>query len=332
MKKKAFNLYLEHMAKLCQTTVREGYNTPLSIKLNNEAQQALIQAFKDKSDFLRSTNWLSVRDISGKKLFGALNGVATGRKVNGRHNAILTYNEHYETVEIDSGVVIPWVLIDELDSVQENFEKSYSTLIELQFLRDMLQIAWNGESKAKNTEAGDLSDVAPGWIAQLKAHKPENVITSGKSADKITLFSDDADYKNLDELASALRDKLLPEYQSRTDLVFLVGADLVAKQPSDIFGSGFDRENHGCNNIYLAQHFGGMPTIIPPYFPRKGAVVTTLKNLSIYTQKGSCHRAVYHNEDETAVKNTYLRRECYIVENNHLMAAIEHKNVEFTNG
>lgn len=289
-----------------------------------------MNEFKSRSDFLNAINWLTVKNTDGKKILCKLQGTTTGRKNAGRNRSIVEYGDSYKTQEIDSGVQISWRLIDDLGTIQDEFEQNFIRLTENQFLIDMLKLGWFGESAAPNTQAEDLSDVVQGWLAQLKSQNPTNVIRSGKSADKITLFSDTADYKNLDELAIALRDKLPLKYQERNDLVFFVGADLVAKDNSNIIGSPASFNNNGENILYLTNYFGGMPAIIPPQFPRKCAVVTTLKNLSIYTQKNSCHRSIYNDENTGDYISAYLRSECYIVENLDLMAAIEHKNVEFS--
>lgn len=323
--------YASQLAAKYQGKLAEKEDVLLSISLNDKAQQELMKEFKTRSDFLNAINWITVRNQKDKKIFGALKGTTTGRKSMGRNRSIVEYGDIYQLQEIDSGVQISWRLIDELEVIQDNFAENFTRLTEQQFILDMLQMGWHGESEATNTQAEDLSDVMKGWIAQLKEQNPANIITGGKSAGKITLFSEQADYKNLDELATALRNKLPPQYQERNDLVLFVGADLVAKANANIQGAFNYSENNGINNLYLSNYFGGMPAIIPPQFPRKCAVVTTLKNLSIYTQKGSCHRSIYNDEETMDYISAYLRQECYIVENLNLMAAIEHKNVVFEN-
>ncbi|MBF0750816.1 MULTISPECIES: phage major capsid protein, P2 family [unclassified Pasteurella] len=319
--------YASQLAAKYQDKLDERKDVLLSISLNDKAQQELMKDFKTRSDFLNSINWITVKNQKDKKIFGALKGTTTGRKQDGRNRSIVEYGDIYQLQEIDSGVQIDWRLIDELEVIQDNFSENFTRLTEQQFILDMLQMGWYGESEATNTQAEDLSDVVKGWLAQLKEQNPANIITGGKSAGKITLFSEQADYKNLDELATALRNKLPAQYQERNDLVFFVGADLVAKANANIQGAFNYSENNGINNLYLSNYFGGMPAIIPPQFPRKCAVVTTLKNLSIYTQKGSCHRSIYNDEETMDYISAYLRQECYIVENLNLMAAIEYKNV-----
>ncbi|HHF6602298.1 TPA: phage major capsid protein, P2 family [Haemophilus influenzae] len=331
MKDSQIKQYASQLATKYQDQLSKQYDVVLSITLNEKALQNLMKDFKARSDLLNSINWITVKDAAGEKFLGALKGTTTGRKQEGRNRSIMEYGETYKTCEIDSGVQISWRLIDELEVTQENFEELFTRLTENQFILDMLKIGWHGESQAVNTQAEDLSDVTKGWLAQLKEQNPANIITGGKSAGKIVLFTEKADYKNLDELAIALRNKLPAEYQERNDLVFLVGAELASKANANIKGAYLYSENNGMNNLYLSNYFGGMPSIIPPQFPKKCAVVTTLKNLSIYTQKTSCHRSIYNEENTGDYINAYYRQECYVVENLNLMAAIEHKNVVFEN-
>nr|DAN79299.1 MAG TPA: major capsid protein [Caudoviricetes sp.] len=329
--KKAFENFIEKTAEKYRVEAFKGERM-LSSWLTEDAQKEYMKELSGRSNFLREINWLTVAEPSGKTLFGALDGTTTGRQKDERHRSRLLHRDQYQTQEADSGVFIPWQLIDELTSLQENFEENYIALTESQFVLDMLQIGWNGESVAQNTQAADLSDVNIGWPAQLKQKKPEHVITQGKKAGRISLFAENADYKNLNELAAALRQKLPAHYQNRNDLVFFVGSELAAKEDA-IYANTIENQRPGdtaANSHYLANYYGGMPAVIPPCFPPKGAVVTTFRNLSIYTQRGSVYRAIYDDEDKVGVINSFRRNDAYVVEKVDLMTAIEPKNVVFS--
>ena len=303
--KKAFENFIEKSAEKYRVEAFKGERM-LSSWLTEDAQKEYMKELSGRSNFLREINWLTVAEPSGKTLFGALDGTTTGRQKDERHRSRLIHRDQYQTQEADSGVFIPWQLIDELTSLQENFEENYTALTESQFVLDMLQIGWNGESVAQNTQASDLSDVNIGWQAQLKQKKPEHIITQGKKAGRISLFAENADYKNLNELA-AKEDAI---YANTTE----------NQRPGDTVA----------NSHYLANYYGGMPAVIPPCFPPKGAVVTTFRNLSIYTQRGSVYRAIYDDENKVGVINSFRRNDAYVVEKVDLMTAIEPKNVVFS--
>ena len=303
--KKAFENFIEKNAERYRVEAFKGERM-LSSWLTEDAQKEYMKELSGRSNFLREINWLTVAEPSGKTLFGALDGTTTGRQKDERHRSRLIHRDQYQTQEADSGVFIPWQLTDELTSLQENFEENYTALTESQFVLDMLQIGWNGESVAQNTQASDLSDVNIGWQAQLKQKKPEHIITQGKKAGRISLFAENADYKNLNELA-AKEDAI---YANTTE----------NQRPGDTVA----------NSHYLANYYGGMPAVIPPCFPPKGAVVTTFRNLSIYTQRGSVYRAIYDDENKVGVINSFRRNDAYVVEKVDLMTAIEPKNVVFS--
>ena len=114
------------------------------------------------------------------------------------------------------------------------------------------------------------------------------------------------------------------------DLVFLVGADLVAKEASVVYrgNSLIATEKAALTTHDLMKTFGGMPAMIVPNMPGRAAIVTSLDNLSIYTQKGSIRRSFRDDQDSKAIKDSYYRNQAYAVEDLGKFAAIEFKNVK----
>lgn len=289
---------------------------------------------QQRSDFLKQINMLTVSHLKGTKLLGATEKGITGRKTSGRYIATLEHSEQgYELAETDSGVVLPWAVFDAFASLDDNGKQLidlYGEYVQTQIALDMLQIGWHGQSVAANTTKADLSDVNKGWLKLLAEQRAANFLTQGKETGKIKIFGAGADYVNLDDLAFDLKQGLDLRHRDRNDLVFLVGADLVGKETKLI------QKQHGLTpteKAALGSHnlmgsFGGMQAIIPPNFPAKGAVVTTLSNLSIYTQGESVRRAIYNDEDRKGIRNSYYRQEGYVVEDLGLMTAIDHSKVE----
>ncbi|MEE6030822.1 P2 family phage major capsid protein, partial [Avibacterium paragallinarum] len=107
--------------------------------------------------------------------------------------------------------------------------------------------------------------------------------------------------------------------------------DLVSKETKLI------QKQHGLTpteKAVLGSHnlmgsFGGMNAITPPNFPARGAVVTALSNLSVYTEAESVRRALRSDEDRKGVITSYYRQEGYVVEDLGLMTAIDHTKVKF---
>lgn len=321
--------------------VAQHYGVPLSELERGEAFSLSIpqaaqlgENIQQRSDFLKQINMFQVSYLKGTKLLGATERGITGRRKSGRHLATLGHNEiGYELFETDSGVVIPWSMFDAWASQSHKLVDLYNEYVQTQIALDILQIGWHGQSVAENTSAADLSDVNKGWLCLLKDQRPANFLTQGSTVGKISIFGEHADYANLDDLAFDLKQGLDLRHRDRNDLVFLVGADLVSKETKLI------QKQHGLTpteKAALGTHnllgsFGGMNAITPPNFPARGAVVTSLKNLSVYTENESVRRSLRDDQDRKGVVNQYYRQEGYVVEDLGLITAIDHTKVKLEN-
>lgn len=328
---KLFNSFIQAIAShfnIDPQAILRGQSFSLTIP-----QAAMLgENIQQRSDFLQQINMFQVSHLKGKKLIGATEKGVTGRKKDGRYLSSLSHDEHgYELAETDSGVIIPWAMFDAWAIYKEQLAALYAEYVQTQIALDILQIGFNGQSVAENTTKADLSDVNKGWLKLLSEQRSANFLTQGAEAGKIKIFGAGADFSCLDDLAFDLKQGLDLRHQSRNDLVFLVGADLVGKETKLI------QKQHGLTpteKAALGSHnllgsFGGMNAITPPNFPAKGAVVTTLKNLSVYTEAESVRRAIFNDEDRKGIRNSYYRQEGYVVEDLGLMTAIDHTKVEF---
>ena len=302
-----------------------------SFSLTVPQASLLGENIQQRSDFLKRINLDFVTDIKGYKLRGATEKAITGRKKAGRYLAELDHKQDsYECAETDSGIIIPWRMFDNFARHKDRLAELYGEYVQTQIALDMITIGWNGTSIADNTSAGDLSDVNKGWFQQVREQRPENMVKQGAESGKIKIFGSGADFENLDQLAYSLKHGLDIRHQARSDLIFLVGSDLVAME-SELITKGHgltptEKAALGINN--LMGSFGGMSAITPPNFPTKGAVVTTLDNLSIYVQEDSVRRSFRSDEDRKGIINSYYRNEAYVVEDTGLFVGIEAANVK----
>ncbi|AEC18493.1 phage major capsid protein, P2 family [Gallibacterium anatis] len=331
MRRKAeFYSFLRNVANYYGTDV-DALIRGESFALEVPKAAELGENIQQRSEFLKSINLDYVTDVSGYKLRGATEKSITGRKKDGRYLARLDHTQgKYQLTETDSGIIVPWAMFDNFARFGDRLAALYAEFVQTQIALDQLKVGWYGKSVAENTSAADMSDVNKGWMQLEREEKPENVMKDGATVGKIKIFGEGADFENLDHLAAELKSGIDLRHRDRNDLVFLVGADLIGKEAELI------NKAHGLTptekavlgSQNLLGSFGGMRGIVPPNFPARGAVVTTLSNLSIYVQDASVRRSYRNDEDRKGIIDSYYRNEGYVVEDAGLFTAIEFENVK----
>ncbi|MGQ8702872.1 phage major capsid protein, P2 family [Serratia marcescens] len=304
-----------------------------SFSITGPQEEKMLGAVQAQSDFLQKINIPLVTDITGEKVFAGLQKTITGRRTTGRYRQnIGPSGAKYNCIETDSGVIIPWKLMDTWARMGSRFMALYAAYVQQQIALDMIMIGWRGVSVAPDTDTTAhplLQDVNKGWMQWMRDNKPENIMEAGKTAGKISIYGDDADFANLDDLGYDLRQGLGDAHRERTDLIFMVGADLVAKEAELVSKAhGLTPTERGAVKQFdLMGTFGGMPAVIVPNFPARGAVITTYNNLSIYPQEASMRRQVKDDDELKGVTDSYYRNEAYVVEDESLFVGIEFDNV-----
>lgn len=330
---KVFKQFLQDVAGYYGADVTRLENGQ-SFAIETPKETHLLGNIQKQADFLKKINYVQVDDAKGQLIFGATEGIITGRKENARHYSSVDPSGYgYECVETDSGVLIPWARVDQWGHLAPQFAQMWADYVQRQIALDEIMIGFYGESVGKTTKDQQGKDVNKGWMQFARENKPTQVLTKGKVDGVIRIFGENADYKNLDELAYDLKQGLHERHRDAGDLVFLVGADLVAKEASVVYrgNSLIATEKAALTTHDLMKTFGGMPAMIVPNMPGRAAIVTSLDNLSIYTQKGSIRRSFRDDQDSKAIKDSYYRNQAYAVEDLGKFAAIEFKNVKLEN-
>lgn len=228
-----FNSLLERVAEQYQADLPSVRNGKY-FSITGPQEEKFLGALQSKIDFLNKINMPLVTDIQGEKVFAGLQQTITGRKENGRFRKKMGPDGNtYLCVATDSGVIIPWATMDVWARLGDQFMAKYAAFVQQQIGLDQIMIGWRGINAAKNTDPNKntlLQDVNAGWMEWMRKYRPANLLEQGKQKNIIRIFGEDADYLNLDDLAYDLRQGLAELHRERTDLVFLVGADLVAKE------------------------------------------------------------------------------------------------------
>jgi len=296
--------------------------------LSDPKETQLRDALLESSDFL---NWITVADVdqlSGQVVSVGASGLHTGRIADGRfrRNVGVSGNE-YKLVETDSCAALRWDLLSIWANAgsEEEFFQMVTAFTTQTFALDMLRIGFNGKSVAASTDYEknpNGEDVNIGWHEIVRKYENgKQIMTDAVTRDQ------NGDYKSLDAMASDLINSKIPQ-QFRNDprLVVLVGSDLVAAEQYRLYQAA-DRPSEKIAAQMLQDSIAGRQAIIPPFMPGKRMVVTTLKNLHIYTQRNTRQRKAEFVEDRKQYENKYLRNEGYAVEYPELYAAIDESAV-----
>ena len=307
----------------------EGSPT-VSLNVNPAQETKLIQAVIEGQGFLKLINLIDVDQVSGQVVTVGTDTLATGRSDSGRFGGVSTTlsASKYELQETDTRISIPWTMMSSwLNQGAGNFNRLLVNYCNAQVAADMLKVGWRGASVARPTNPATNKmgeDVNIGWHARVKRDASNQIVT-----DAVYFDPDGAgDYKTLDALANSLKlDVIKPEFQHASDLVVLVGQDLISAAQYKLYDDALTPTEHNEAQI-LSRSIAGMKAYTPPYFPGGMMAVTSLNNLSIYWQRGTKRRKVHDNDDKACFESTFWRMEDFPVEQYGKYAAFDNGTIK----
>lgn len=118
-----------------------------------------------------------------------------------------------------------------------------------------------------------------------------------------------------------------PLFRQDPRLVVLVGTDLIAAAQAKLYSEA-TKPSEQIAAQKLAESIAGRRAYIPPFFPGKRMVVTTLDNLHIYTQRGTRKRKADDNQDCKCFDNQYWRMEGYALGEHLAYGGFEEADIE----
>lgn len=214
------------------------------------------------------------------------------------------------------------------------FQQLCRDAVLVQKAADVITIGFNGVNAAAETNRTSyplLQDVNWGWLFKMRTYAPGRVMSHGALDNNKVYVSDtgDADYVNLDQLVfDAIHNLIHESHRTATDLVVVVGADLVHEKYFKIVGDAGDKatEQVARDVILSSRQLGGKPTMQVPFFPGKAILITSLKNLSYYWQIGSARRAIKDEPALDQIENYESINDAFMVEDYGKACLIE--NIE----
>ncbi|WP_122233128.1 phage major capsid protein, P2 family, partial [Pseudomonas syringae] len=275
-----------------------------------------------------------VTEIKGQKVFLGVSGPVTGRtntKTTDREakDASALDDSQYELYSTESDVSLPYAKIDAWAKFPD-FQQRYSAAVQKQIALDRLMIGFHGLKAAPQTnliEFPMLQDVNKGWLQIAREQIPEQVLSQGLAAGKITL-GEGGDYANLDALVHDTKQMVDERVRDGGDLIALIGSDLLAADKAKLYAKQGDvpTEKERIEDAQVIATYGGLPSFSVPFFPVNAVVVTSFDNLSIYFQDSSWRKQTVDNPKRSRVEDYNSRNEGYVIEQLEKFAMAE--NVE----
>lgn len=307
-------------------------------------EQKLEEVIKQNSEFLQQINIVPVMEQTGQKV-----GVGVTRSMAGRTNTSAG-NRRTPTNPADTSALGTYFCYKtefdhaigyaQLDAWRHRpeFQTLMRDAIAKQQGRDRIMIGWNGTSAAVETDRVAnplLQDVNIGWLQQIRANAPARVLNDGALTtaplkaiyvDEAGTVGTDVDYINLDALAYDAVELLDEWERDSTDLVVIVGRDLVHDKYFNIVNAAANTpsEIEARDRILRSEkQIGGMPAVRVPFFPANAMLITSLDNLAIYVQEGTRRRMVKDEPALDQIENYESVNEAYVVEKYGKVALVE---------
>lgn len=220
--------------------------------------------------------------------------------------------------------------------------------------RDRILIGFNGTSAAATTDRAAnplLQDVNLGWLHKIRTDAPAQVMNDGSLTVKsdgtnnaalkaiyvkagVTLFDEseanavtaDADYASLDALVMDAKRGIHEAFRGDTDLVVIVGHDLVDDKYFSIAqatGATATEQEATDRILKSTKTIGGLPAYRVSGFPANAVLITKMSNLSIYWQEGSRRRMLKDEPEFDRIANYESVNEAYVVEEYELAVLVE---------
>ncbi|MDR7101476.1 phage major capsid protein, P2 family [Croceicoccus sp. BE223] len=318
--------------------------------------QTVEETMQESVEFLQLINVVPVIEQSGEAV-----GVATTKTTAGRTNTAAgnrrnpadptdTSDNPYFCTKTDYDWSLRYSKLDAWRH-KENFELVVRNAILKQQARDRIMIGWNGTSIAAATDRVAnplLQDVNEGWLHKIRTRAAGQVFDDGNLTvetdgtnnaalkaiyvgagdlfDGTNAVDADVDYASLDALVLDAK-RLIPEWRrSDTELVVIVGHDLVDDKYFQIAqGAGTTAtEVEAADRIIRStKQLGGLPAVRVPFFPADALLITRLDNLSIYWQEGTRRRRLADEPEFDRVANYESVNEDFVVEDLREVALVE---------
>ncbi|MBP6518331.1 phage major capsid protein, P2 family [Shewanella sp.] len=331
---KAFLSYLDNQARL-NNTIRT--DDKLQFTVDPSVQQKIEKAVMEHHPFLKEINSFGVTEQKGETILIAVNKPIASRNTSTSDRrepqSVNDLNANrYSCEQTNFDTMIPYTQLDAWAGHPE-----FQNLINQQILQrealDRLMIGFNGEKcelKSDRLANPLLQDVNIGWLQLMRDRAPQRVMKG------VTLTSRDEDgkiitkgqYANIDAVVyDAVNSLIDPWHRNAAGLVAIVGRQLVTQKNFKVINQHSQQNPNmellAGNELLKLSSVGGIPSVQVPYLPDGAVFITTMKNLSLYWQKGKLTRFIKNEPEYNRIATYAQSNDGYAVEDYGLACLIE---------
>lgn len=353
-------LFTAYVSQIALLNGLDAANVDKHFTVAPAVEQKLEEKIRESSEFLSQIETVPVDQQEGDKV-----GIDVTRPLASRTNTAggnpRTPTDPTDTSDLgryrcektDFDYALKYAKLDAWRHRAE-FQQIIRDVILKQQGRDRIMIGWNGTSAAAETDRVAnplLQDVNKGWLFKIRTFGAARVLNDGD----LTVYTNGAnnpglkaiyvteqgelydpvadnktsaegDYVNLDALVHDAIELMDEWNRDDTDVVVIVGRDLVHQKFQNIVNTAADTatEMEARDRILtLPKMIGGKKAIMVPFFPANALLITKLSNLKIYVQNGTRRRMLADEPKLDQVANYESVNEAYVVEDYGACALVE---------
>ncbi|WP_287601202.1 P2 family phage major capsid protein [Thiothrix sp.] len=231
----------------------------------------------------------------------------TKRTASGRRptNPMGMDDRKYDCETTEKDALISWEMVDDWRGHTDGeIYVEYRNAVVQAIANDQLKVGWWGQYSAATTDQAleYLEDQQEGWLAYAIRVAPEKILgvvpdataPRGYTIQTYKLDAEDpsADFKTLDQLVYHVRmEKLHPLHQERTDVRSIIGSEMIQRESFRLYGISVTAQERNQLAVLMSNMiFGETPHVKSDFFPRRGGVITPLKNIARYYLMDSYRR------------------------------------------
>jgi P2 family phage major capsid protein len=281
-------------------------------------QQRIENLIQENDAFLKAVNFHLVDELKGAKVgIGVSRPIASntdtnipGRKRETRDVHALT-EDGYECRKNDFDTRIKYETLDAWAKFPDFATRLRNAIVKRQSL-DILMMGFNGRQYAKDadfTANQMLEDVNIGWLQKMREAGPEHHVESVE-------VGGEKEIKNVDALVmDAIHSYLAPWNRQAPGLVVVCSRQFLLRKYYGLINVVQAPTEQVAAKILSARHeIGGLPPVTPPYFPEDAFLITSLDNLSRYSQTSGRRRYLKESPEINAIENFESSNDAYVVE------------------